>query len=203
MRLLGTWKGVRLMNRQKLIDLGVARHLAKDNSFRNKGGISKIKTWRKNNTYEKFVNFYAKEFTVAMKSECDESWLYQFVPHVLGIMGEFAYADYTNDSVDEAIYDVRDDGFDFKGRIEVKTSTFVKSPDLKISQKEFNKRGLQNLYVLCLIDPNEPDVITVLGSITGVAFKACKKEKQYGGGPLNWVVGVEDLSPINYSIKIS
>ena len=180
-----------------LIRLGVARHSAKAASFRNSGHISKVKTSRKNKAYDKFVKAFKEKMGV------DDENLHQYIPHILGVMGEYAYSEYAMLELDRQIYNIRDDGADFPGNIEVKTSTFAHGTELKITHKELKQRGVKDLYVLCFISEDDPFTVIVLGSITGEEFMEKKREKQYAGGPLNWVVSLDDMQSINYEILLT
>ena len=86
-------------------DQGKKRHYAKDESFREKSPV-KIKD---------------------SKSKHES--------HSIGFLGELAWAKFTNQEVDTAIYAVRDSGEDFAGT-EVKTITYYGEgePEFKLSR---------------------------------------------------------------------
>ena len=50
-----------------------------------------------------------------------------YLPHLTGIVGEKAYGKLIGAEVDTRLYDVRDDGEDFKG-VEVKSRIRIKNP---------------------------------------------------------------------------
>ena len=157
-----------------LFDLAKKRHDAKDPSFRNK---SRIMPKDKNESFEDLFKI-------------DK----QYMPHFLGLVGEYAWSQYSGESADEEIYDVRDGGEDFKG-IEVKTITYMGygEPELKITQKEYEERKVPNKYVLARFDMKNKEV-EILGTITRYMFDKKKKEKKYGQRlPNNFVVPVSEM----------
>ena len=118
----------------------------------------------------------------------------QYMPHFLGLVGEYAWSKYSGEPVDEEIYSVRDGGEDFKG-IEVKTITYTGKgePELKITQKEYEARKKPKKYVLVRFDIKNQEV-EILGTITRYMFDKKKKKKKYGRYlPNNYVVPVSEM----------
>lgn len=152
------------------IDLGKKRHEAKHISFRrNSFSVSE----------EKRISDVPSEY----------------LPHIIGVIGELAWSLYTGESVDENIYKVRDSGEDFKG-VEIKTVTYNGSgePELKIPVKDWESKT-PNLYVLAKFDM--VDTIELLGCIERKRFDEIKKRKKYGRFlPLNYVVKMSDLDGV-------
>lgn len=128
-----------------------------------------------------------------------------FEPHFIGVLGEYAWGKYTNQSIDSEIYDVRDSGEDFKNT-EIKTITFQGSrgqePELKIPQDEFYKRKNVNLFCLLRLikDSNKnivPNKVEILGVISRKDFEKRKKPWQYAKGyPENFIVPISKMSEI-------
>ena len=147
---------------------GKKRHYAKDISFREKGHV-KIKDSKLN--YES---------------------------HAIGFLGEYAWGKFTNQSVDLAIYSVRDSGEDFP-ETEVKTITYTGTgePELKIPIEEFNERKSVNKYVLAKIDKNNPEKVELLGTISRKDFKKKSKKRQYKKNyPWNYIVPLSQMSKV-------
>ena len=74
-----------------------------------------------------------------------------YAPHTIGLLGEFAWGKHTQQRVDFTIYQVRDEGEDFKNT-EVKTLTYFGAgePQLKIKKQEFLSKN-PSLYVLARV----------------------------------------------------
>lgn len=162
-------------NKSYLIDLAKKRHDAKSNSFRNAN-------------IERFHN-EAKQ-KISDEIAIDK----QYMPHYIGIVGEFAWAEANNLHVDEEIYKVRDSGQDFNG-VEVKTITYMGSgePELKITEKEYEARTPPQLYVLVRFDASNNEA-EILGTITRESFDEVKKKKRYGiGKPYNFIVPLSKM----------
>jgi len=122
------------------------------------------------------------------------------LPHLIGLIGEYAWGKYINDSVDKKIYEVRDDGQDFEGT-EVKTITFLgPNPELKIKTSEFNSKT-PNKYVLCRVDKNNLSKVDILGEISRNDFNERKSIKKYGiNNPENYIVGLKEMKSINKNL---
>jgi len=149
------------------IQIAMKRHDAKDISFRNRD------RWK--------CEHGLKNKKLSFKSE--------YLPHYIGVLGELGWAIANDLSIDENIYSVRDSGEDFEGT-EIKTITYFGAgePELKITQKEYNKRKPPKLYVLARVSIDR-DEIEILGKITRENFDKVKVEKQYGKNlPKNYVV---------------
>jgi hypothetical protein len=161
------------------LDLAKKRHDAKPNSIRNTGILIDRD---KNNP------------------------LLNYLPHLIGIFGEMAWAKYTNRKVDEAIYSIRDSE-DFEGE-EVKTITYFGSgePELKIKVTEYNTKKPNN-YILVrtskqkieqiLFENIEEIDVELLGYISRKDFDQKKTKKQYGyNNPLNYVVSLSQMKAV-------
>ena len=156
---------------QKAVEIAIARHEAKNVSFRNKS-----------------IYFPEKKNEFGIPNE--------YAPHLLGILGEMAWATVKGVPIDENIYKVRDKGEDFRG-VEIKTVTYFGKgePELKIKVQEFNKKKPQ-IYVLMRVDPNTLEV-ELLGKITRKKFDEIKKKKKYGAKlPENFVVPLSQMDNI-------
>jgi hypothetical protein len=154
-------------------NLAKARHDAKNSSFRNSNILV---SQDKKDEFE-------KEFVIDK----------QYLPHFLGLVGELAWSLKTGESVDEAIYKVRDKGEDFEG-IEIKTVTYSGpgEKELKIKVAEYSKK-IPKKYVLVYFDLYNKEV-EILGSITRVEFDKNKVEKKYGRYlPSNYVVPLSKM----------
>lgn len=161
------------------IQLAAKRHDAKNISFRNKNPFS-----------------YSKD-TALEKSLIDKT----HKSHFLGILGEMAYAKYTNKEIDKTIYAVRDKGADVED-VEIKTATWMGADvELKVKKEDFETK-FPKKYVLARIDENNFREVELIGEITRAKFDKVKVEKRYGMSkygrllPLNYIVGVKDLKPL-------
>lgn len=149
-------------------DQGKKRHYAKDESFREKSSV-KIKD---------------------AKSKHES--------HSIGFLGELAWAKFTNQKVDTAIYSVRDSGEDFAGT-EVKTITYYGEgePELKIPKAEFEKRKSVQNYVLVRINTSNLNKAELLGTISRRDFFENKVVKQYKRNyPINFITPLSKMSPV-------
>jgi hypothetical protein len=157
---------------RKAVEIAIKRHEAKNISFRNK---------------EIYIPKQKNEFGIPN----------EYAPHLIGVLGEMAWATIKNVPIDENIYKVRDPGEDFRG-VEVKATTYFGDgePELKIKVKEFNKKK-PKLYVLIRVDPNTLEV-ELLGKITREKFSKVKTTKQYGPNlPENYIVKVSQMDRIS------
>lgn len=113
----------------------------------------------------------------------------EVLPHIDGIVGEWAYSKLINYPINEEIY-CHGDKEDFPG-IEVKTSTFKgKNVTLKIEKKKYQNRKPE-YYVLMKYDKISNEV-EFIGSISRVKFDKIKESKNYGYVD-NWIVNEKDL----------
>ena len=122
----------------------------------------------------------------------------EYMPHFLGVLGEYVYAKYAGLKLDEEIYAVRDSGEDFAG-IEIKMLTYFGAgePELKVPQKEFEKRTEVQLYVLVRTRKDAFANIELLGQITRKEFDLNKVAKKYGRyNPLNWIVPLSKMEKL-------
>jgi len=152
---------------RNIFNLAVERHEVKNKSFRN----SRI--------------MYSKEDIVVDR---------QYMPHFIGLVGEYSWAILNNLDVDKNIYKIRDSGEDFSG-VEIKTITYFGDgePELKITQKEYRQRKPPLLYVLIRYDHKKMES-EILGKITRENFDKFKKSKKYGTGkPENFVVPLSKM----------
>jgi hypothetical protein len=153
------------------LELGMARHDAKDKSFRNRD-------------VGKFQN--QSKHTLADYVKVDP----QYMAHFIGVLGEMAWSIHTGEALDEEIYAVRDNGEDFEGT-EVKTLTYFGrgEPELKIPESEYKERQSVQRYVLARVDPKSPNDVELLGKIDREIFDVLKEKKQYGvSKPKNFIV---------------
>lgn len=147
---------------------GKKRHYAKHESFREKGAV-RIKDAKTNH----------------------ES-------HSVGFLGELAWAKFTDQEVDTAIYEVRDSGEDFAAT-EVKTITYhgEGEPELKIPKAEFEKRSSVKNYVLVRVNKNNLNAVELLGTISRKDFFDKKNVKQYKKNyPINYVVPLSLMNSV-------
>lgn len=162
----------------KLLDLAKRRHDAKPNSIRNSGILIKR----------------------------SEDPLENYLPHFIGIIGEYAWGSLTNKPIDEIIYRIRDSE-DFNGE-EVKTITYFGAgePELKIKIREFKEKTPKK-YILARINKDNvletlktgKDSIEVelLGQISREDFDSKKKIKKYGANnPYNYIVGLSEMTSL-------
>jgi len=123
--------------------------------------------------------------------------------HFLGILGEYAWGKYINESIDIEIYDVRDSGEDFQNT-EIKAITFESQgePELKIPKEEFESRSNVFLYVLVRVKKDSskkiiPNNVEILGSISRKNFEKHKISKQYKKNyPENFIVPLSKMTDI-------
>jgi len=156
---------------EKAVETAIARHEAKNISFRNRS-----------------IYFPEKKNEFGIPNE--------YAPHLIGVLGEMAWATVKGLPIDENIYSVRDKGYDFKG-VEIKTVTYFGAgePELKIKVQEFNKKH-PSVYVLMRVDPITLEV-ELIGKITREKFNKIKQRKQYGPKlPENFVVSASELDEI-------
>ncbi len=150
------------------IDLATKRHDSKNKSFRSKGTL---------------INLDEKGF-----KDIDK----QYLPHLIGVIGELAWSIATGQKVDESIYSVRDPGQDFH-ETEIKTITYFGDgePELKIKVSEYESK-IPKLYVLVRFDMVK--TVEILGTITREAFDLVKKKKKYGAGkPMNYIAPISKM----------
>ena len=178
-----------------LSSIGIKRHEAKDKSFRNVCKHGVIEKYDDN-----LIELY--DFKITKRH----------LPHITGVMGEYAYGKLIGEDVDRNIYDVRDDGKDFKNGAEVKCSTFYSGKwgetELKIPVREYEDRDPTKYVLTRLSDksllgsPNHL-IVEALGEISSQKFDMIKGEpKQYTRyGPKNYVVKESDLDPIEIPQK--
>jgi hypothetical protein len=160
------------------ISLAIARHEAKNNFIKNKHVLGAFK---ESSLESLFSDKRHKH-------------------HFIGILGEMAYAKYTNQQIDKNIYALRDTGADV-GEVEVKTSTWMGDDvELKVTKAHFESKKPKK-YVLVRIDENNYTEAELLGEITRNKFSRVKKEKCYGINkyngsllPMNYIVGLKHLS---------
>jgi len=173
-----------------LVLVGKKRHEAKDISFRNQSKHGRFQKYREDTD----VTVYGMTVTK------------RHIPHIAGVIGEYAYGKLIGEDIDREIYAVRDNGIDFKNGAEVKTSTFYSGnsgqTELKIPRKEYVERS-PSIYVLARLSSNilmksPPSIkVEILGQISTKKFDSLKTEKQYiKGGPVNFVVKESDLEPV-------
>jgi hypothetical protein len=185
-------KAIRLNDSQikDLVQVGKSRHEAKDISFRNVSNHGLFKKYKEN----KDINLYGYNVTQ------------RHLPHIAGVIGEYAYGKFIGEDIDRKIYAVRDDGVDFKNGAEVKTSTFYSGlwgeTELKIPKREYLERN-PKLYILARLNSEalvkSPPflMVEILGQISSGKFESIKEVKQYiTGGPVNYVVGESFLDPV-------
>ena len=113
----------------------------------------------------------------------------EYDAHTIGILGELAWAKYSNQEIDENIYPVRDPGEDFP-HVEVKAITYFghQEPELKIKKTEYEERD-PGMYVLIRINKKNLNKVEILGTISKPSFDQLKVEKQYGPNlPVNYIV---------------
>ena len=124
-----------------------------------------------------------------------------YAPHTIGLLGEFAWGKHTHQLVDSAIYEVRDEGEDFKDT-EVKTLTYFGKgdPELKIKKQEFLSKH-PSLYVLTRVDKKNLTKVELLGTISREDFAKKKREKRYSSNnPLNYVVSLADMNAVEQQV---
>jgi hypothetical protein len=132
----------------------------------------------------------------------------QYKAHFTGIIGEFLWAETSNQQVDKRIFS-HGDKEDFKDE-EVKTVTFVprtsdEEPELKIPIDEFDKKNHIKKYILIWANGSTVDNVLasgeiqpikakLLGTISREDFKLkCKKFRYRPGYPLNYIVKASQL----------
>lgn len=159
-----------------LYKIAKARHDAKHFSFRESGHLT-----TENNRLD-----FTKVFKIESK----------YMPHFLGLVGEFAWSLKTGEPLDETIYKIKDSGEDFKG-VEVKTITYSGEgePELKIKVSEYEDKKPKK-YVLVHFNLKTKEV-SILGTITRKTFDKHKVKKRYGRFlPDNYVVPVSKMTKV-------
>jgi hypothetical protein len=133
--------------------------------------------------------------------------LENYLPHFIGLVGEYAWAKYTKREVDENIYTIRDNE-DFNGE-EVKTITYYGDgePELKVKLKEYENKK-PNKYILARTDKikilkalnsntQKSIDIELLGEISRENFDHNKVKKRYGmNNPMNYVVSLSKMNEL-------
>ena len=145
---------------------------------------------------------FAKHPSFRNKDRFDE-FSVESMPHILGVIGELAYAKLYGKKVDEEIYEVRDDGTDFDGETEVRTVTYAGSGtvDLKVPQSEYDRKSNVKTYVLAHVNQKKLNEVRLLGEISRDNFDKRKKKMQYGiRNPVNWIVTETQLDPLKCPI---
>ena len=130
-----------------------------------------------------------------------------YLPHFIGIVGEYAWAKHTNRSVDEDIYEIRDSE-DFDGE-EIKTITYYGhgEPELKIKVTEFDSKKPKKYIlartnkekILKALTANAENTIEIelLCVISRDDFDTNKIKKRYGfNNPLNYIVGRSKMNEV-------
>ena len=159
-----------------LYELAKARHDAKHKSFRN---ANQIMPKHKGEQFQALHNI-------------DK----QYLPHFLGLVGEFAWAKHTDSEIDTNIYAVRDPGEDFPG-IEVRTITYCGpgEPELKVKCAEYEAKTPKK-YVLARFNLKTRE-LELLGFITRKTFDKHKVKKKYGRFlPNNYIVPLSKMRKI-------
>lgn len=111
--------------------------------------------------------------------------------HYVGLLGEYAYAQYTGQKVDDVTIGKGDKGIDFADGVDVKTSTSKYRPNLLIFVKQF-QRKVADRYVLAWLDLPRVELI---GSITRKKFIEVKEIKNLGYGD-SYQVNRKHLTPM-------
>ena len=111
--------------------------------------------------------------------------------HVVGAIGEVAFAKVTGQKVDTKTIGRGDGGVDFKNGVQVKATEKKYKPDLIISKRQFNmKKG--TIYVLAWI---KLPVVEFVGGISRQKFDQLKTLKRFQHGEA-WVVKHELLNKV-------
>lgn len=141
---------------------------------------------------------YAKDASFRNNTQWHEGSA-RSMAHEIGILGEAAYGKCAGLEIDRNIYEVRDDGMDFKD-IEVKTVTYFGAgePELKIPAEEWTgKHKDVKKFVLARLNPKDYTRVEVLGEISREQFDRIKTKKIYRpDGPLNYIAKASQLSPV-------
>lgn len=111
-----------------------------------------------------------------------------------GLMGEFAFAEYADLTVDTSIDEWSDGGYDFDVDIEGEPTTIdVKTADKEpkaLMVKEYAVHA--NYYVLCPLDGRE---VTFYGGASSESvLNGVRKESKFGH--VNYTLGVDYLEPL-------
>jgi len=107
--------------------------------------------------------------------------------HRIGLYGEIAVGHYYNVPIDIMIYDDHGDringDLEVRGKqVEVKTSTYVDDPYLRV--KEYEHRD-DMIYILCAV---ELPVVYLCGWATAEEVQAVEPRRLRADGPINYVV---------------
>jgi hypothetical protein len=92
-------------------------------------------------------------------------------PHQIGVIGEYAFAQFSGRKVDETLLALGDKG-DFGEEIEIKTSTH-NNPMLLIKQEEYNRKSPKR-YVLVRVDEQNLNRVELVGQISREDFQKNK-----------------------------
>jgi len=133
--------------------------------------------------------------------------LENYLPHFIGIVGEYAWAKHTNKNIDETIYEIRDDE-DFNGE-EVKTITYYGTgeSELKVKVQEYNNKkplkyilartNKDNILKALNSDSQKTLKVELLGEICRSDFEREKIKKRYGQyNPENYVVPLSKMKEL-------
>jgi len=133
--------------------------------------------------------------------------LENYLPHFIGLVGEYAWAKHTNKNIDENVYEIRDDE-DFNGE-EVKTITYYGTgePELKVKVQEYNnKKPIKYILartnkdnILKALNSNSQKTLEIelLGEICRSDFENRKTKKRYGQyNPDNYVVPLSKMNKL-------
>ena len=123
--------------------------------------------------------------------------------HIVGAVGEAAVAHLFGVEIDKTIFHDRGDaGVDNKvdsyGNIEVKTTTYWKSPYLRVPAYRPNKDI--DYYVLCYVDKKDYSNVWIIGVAKREDVVNRPKRRLCKDGPLNYILEESELEKINDSL---
>jgi hypothetical protein len=119
--------------------------------------------------------------------------------HLIGLLGEFAVSQHFEVPLDENIYDNHGDvGADFVleelGRTEVKTTTYISEPLLRVPIDSISKKT--DAYILCAIDKKDYSRVYIIGWLNAKKVIQAKQKKLSRYGPKNYIVEENQLKNV-------
>ncbi len=121
-----------------------------------------------------------------------------FDMHIIGLLGETAFAKEFGLQVDNEIHAwAGDDGWDFElngKKVDVKTCVYYDDPELKIRIDKYVPEV--DLYVLCAVKNLQMQQVDLVGYATRDMLKTAQRKQYKDGKPMNYVFKEHQLRDI-------